>query len=52
MERQLQLLEPSEPEWQIDDRTKEIGRRGVAAVREAMQRARRAAATEQHADAA
>lgn len=44
MERQLKLLEPSEnpqPEWQLDEATKEVGRRGLAAVRAAMQQARR-----------
>lgn len=44
MERQLKLLEPSEtepPEWQLDERTKAAGRRGVAAVRAALEQARR-----------
>lgn len=44
MERQLTLLEPNdhgEPEWQLDATTKEVGRRGVAAVRAALQQARR-----------
>ena len=43
MERQLKLLEPErgEPEWQLDDSTKEVGRRGVAEARAALQRARR-----------
>jgi hypothetical protein len=48
MERQLKLLEPddtSEPEWHLDEPTKEVGRRGVAEARAALQRARRDAMT-------
>jgi hypothetical protein len=44
MERQLKLLEPDsaiEPDWQLDEPTKEVGRRGVAEARAALQRARR-----------
>ena len=49
MERQLKLLETNEgsapPEWQLDDATKDLGRRGVAAARaearKALQQARR-----------
>jgi hypothetical protein len=43
MERQLKLLEPDEPdsEWQLDDKTKEVGRRGVAGARAALEAARR-----------
>jgi hypothetical protein len=40
MERQLHLLEPPEPDWHLDEATKEIGRRGVAEARQALQRAR------------
>ena len=45
MERQLKLLETDalEPEWQLDDTTKEVGKRGVAAARAALQQARRQA---------
>jgi hypothetical protein len=46
MERQLKLLETNdslEPEWQLDDTTKEVGKRGVAAARAAIQQARRQA---------
>ena len=46
MARQLKLLEPTEsrqPEWQLDEPTKELGLRGVAAVRAALQQARREA---------
>ncbi|HEX4820257.1 MAG TPA: hypothetical protein VFV00_08625 [Acidimicrobiales bacterium] len=41
MERQLKLLEINPPEWQLDEPTKEVGRQGVAAVRAALQQARR-----------
>ena len=46
MERQLKLLDTNdtlEPEWQLDDTTKEVGKRGVAAARAAIQQARRQA---------
>jgi hypothetical protein len=51
MERQLHLLEPSEPDWHLDDTTREIGRRGVAEAREALQRARKTAADQRREDA-
>ena len=51
MERQLHLLEPPEPDWHLDETTKEIGRRGVAEAREALQRARKVAASRRRADA-
>jgi hypothetical protein len=48
MERQLKLLDTNtnealDPEWQLDDTTKEVGKRGVAAARAALQLARRQA---------
>ena len=45
MERQLKLLDTHdrEPDWQLDDATKELGKRGVAAARAAIQEARRRA---------
>ena len=56
MERQLKLLEPAEaprPEWKLDEPTKETGRRGLEAVRAALQQARRDALTaDRHHDAA
>lgn len=55
MARQLKLLEPKDgapPEWQLDEPTKEVGRRGVAAVRETLQQARREALQNRHHDAA
>jgi hypothetical protein len=33
MGMQLVLIDENEPEWRLDDRTVEIGRRGVAAAR-------------------
>jgi hypothetical protein len=48
MERQLKLLEPADapnPEWRLDESTKETGRRGLEAVRAALQHARRDART-------
>jgi hypothetical protein len=50
MERQLHLLEPTAPDWHLDEATKEIGRRGVAEAREALQRARQATAAQRRAD--
>ena len=42
MERQLTLLESNdEPEWQLDEPTKEVGKQGVAAARAALEQARR-----------
>jgi hypothetical protein len=38
MERQLALLEP-EPEWRLDERTREVGRAGVAKARAALRAA-------------
>jgi hypothetical protein len=46
MERQLKLLETNDagaPEWQLDETTKDVGKRGVAAARAAIQQARRQA---------
>ena len=39
MARQLQLLEQP-PDWRIDDATKAVGRRGLAAARAALAAAR------------
>ena len=36
MDQQLTLLE-APPDWRIDERTKEIGRRGLAQARAALQ---------------
>lgn len=35
---QLALLETDEPLWRLDARTREVGRRGVAAAREVLRR--------------
>ena len=39
MERQLVLIEERGADYRLDDRTREIGRRGIAAAREALRRA-------------
>jgi hypothetical protein len=46
MDRQLRLIiEESESDWRLDERTKEMGRRGLADARQALAAARvRAAA--------
>jgi hypothetical protein len=44
MEDQLVLIEPKDEEWRLDKQTREIGRRGVEAAREALRRAVRPAA--------
>jgi hypothetical protein len=38
MGTQLVLIEENEPEWRLDDHTVEVGRRGIAAAREALHR--------------
>ncbi|MDP8953689.1 MAG: hypothetical protein M3N37_01985 [Actinomycetota bacterium] len=35
---QLTLLETDEPAWRLDARTREVGRKGVAAARQALRR--------------
>jgi hypothetical protein len=48
MNDQLALLEEDagtqEPAWELDDHTREVGRRGVAAARDALRQATRRAA--------
>lgn len=44
MRRQLVLLEPDTSDWRLDETTKEIGRRGLAEARKALQQALREAA--------
>ena len=41
MEEQLVLIEGPEPEWRLDERTREAGRRGVEQAREALREASR-----------
>ena len=36
MERQLTLLEVPERSWKLDERTREIGRKGLAEARKAL----------------
>jgi hypothetical protein len=45
MERQLKLLE-QDAEWRLDERTREIGRAGVARAREALLAARQRSAAQ------
>ena len=40
MERQLQLLDPTEEAWRIDDETRRVGLAGVAAARAALRSVR------------
>ena len=44
MNDQLVLLDDDDREWRLDERTREIGRRGVALAREALRQADRPAA--------
>jgi hypothetical protein len=52
MEQQLTLVQPGEPRpdpsprpaWALDDRTRDIGRRGLQQARQALRRAARQAA--------
>jgi len=39
MERQLVLIEERGADYRLDERTREIGRRGVAAARDALRKA-------------
>jgi hypothetical protein len=41
MQRQLKLLNPDDDSWRLDDETREVGRKGVAAARQALQASRR-----------
>ncbi|MDQ1430666.1 MAG: hypothetical protein QOH64_2953 [Acidimicrobiaceae bacterium] len=43
MERQLVLIETADHDWRLDERTKEIGLRGVELARQQLRDARRAA---------
>lgn len=40
MARQLELIRSDEPAWRLDEQTRQVGRRGVAAARQALHRAR------------
>jgi hypothetical protein len=39
MELQLVLIEERKTDYRLDDRTREVGRRGIAAAREALRKA-------------
>jgi hypothetical protein len=43
MADQLHLIEPNDPDWRLDDRTRETGRKGVEAARRALRDAASAA---------
>ncbi|MDP9403650.1 MAG: hypothetical protein M3P85_10035 [Actinomycetota bacterium] len=45
MDAQLILLEDEGPDWRLDERTRERGRRGVAAARAALEKATRQVAS-------
>jgi hypothetical protein len=36
MERQLTLIEVPDEAWKLDDRTREVGRKGIAEARKAL----------------
>ena len=38
MAQQLVLISPTEKDWRLDERTKELGRRGVSEARAALRR--------------
>ena len=40
MTKQLRLIEPAEVSWRLDERTKSIGRQGIARARAALAAAR------------
>ncbi|MGI9023429.1 MAG: hypothetical protein ACR2HV_09410 [Acidimicrobiales bacterium] len=44
MEQQLTLVEPAERSWELTERTREVGRRGLQQARQALERAPRQAA--------
>ncbi|HEX7131312.1 MAG TPA: hypothetical protein VF228_01980 [Iamia sp.] len=52
MATQLDLLPPVDPEWRIDDKTREVGRRGLAKARAALAEARARADRDHHRTAA
>ncbi|HSS09106.1 MAG TPA: hypothetical protein VLL25_04420 [Acidimicrobiales bacterium] len=39
MGRQLVLLDPKNVDWRLDERTRELGRRGIADARQALKEA-------------
>jgi hypothetical protein len=52
MARQLDLLPPVDPDWRIDDETREVGRRGIAKARAALAEARARSERDHHRTAA
>jgi hypothetical protein len=47
MTKQLRLIEPTEVSWRLDERTKSIGRQGIARARAALAAARVPATTDE-----
>lgn len=43
MKNQLTLIDRTRADWRLDEKTKELGRKGVAAAREALSEAARRA---------
>jgi hypothetical protein len=41
MAMQLVLIDETERQWRLDDRTREVGRRGIAAARDVLRKAAR-----------
>ena len=52
MERLLVLIEERGADYRLDERTREIGRRGIAAAREALRKSAEHAARQQEAKTA
>jgi hypothetical protein len=46
MRSQLALIDTAHADWRLDDRTKEIGRRGLVSARAALEQAARRAAAD------
>jgi hypothetical protein len=46
MRTQLALIDSTQADWRLDDRTKEIGRQGLASARAALEEAARRAAAD------
>jgi hypothetical protein len=47
MTKQLRLIEPTDVSWRLDERTKSIGRQGIARARAALAAARVPAPTDE-----
>lgn len=49
MERQLILIDDRQPDWRLDEHTREVGKAGVAQARAALREALARSAAERHA---